>query len=162
MYHEIPHLIDFLTCNLFSLSQSFLCGFFSSLARNPCATSDGRSPCSHLCLINFNQTFSCACPHLMKLQPDKRTCKGKDTYWYSQTFSHFLIAKTSSDGACTHNITLSYIIHIMREKGQTLCFAGIFCYNCNCYGALSSWMRHQHHYHHCHLLWLCVIWSPSY
>ncbi|XP_030279710.1 low-density lipoprotein receptor-related protein 1-like isoform X1 [Sparus aurata] len=44
-------------------------------APNPCATSDGKSPCSHLCLINFNQTFSCACPHLMKLQPDKRTCK---------------------------------------------------------------------------------------
>uniref|UniRef100_A0A8D3BMI9 Low density lipoprotein receptor-related protein 1Ab n=1 Tax=Scophthalmus maximus TaxID=52904 RepID=A0A8D3BMI9_SCOMX len=44
-------------------------------APNPCATSDGRGPCSHLCLINFNQTFSCACPHLMKLQPDRRTCK---------------------------------------------------------------------------------------
>uniref|UniRef100_A0A8D0ALX9 LDL receptor related protein 1 n=1 Tax=Sander lucioperca TaxID=283035 RepID=A0A8D0ALX9_SANLU len=44
-------------------------------APNPCATSDGKGPCSHLCLINFNQTFSCACPHLMKLQPDKRTCK---------------------------------------------------------------------------------------
>uniref|UniRef100_A0A3P8RVT7 EGF-like domain-containing protein n=1 Tax=Amphiprion percula TaxID=161767 RepID=A0A3P8RVT7_AMPPE len=36
---------------------------------------DGKGPCSHLCLINFNQTFSCACPHLMKLQSDKRTCK---------------------------------------------------------------------------------------
>lgn len=46
--------------------------FFLS-APNPCAS----SPCSHLCLINFNQTFSCACPHLMKLQPDKRTCKGE-------------------------------------------------------------------------------------
>uniref|UniRef100_A0A3Q2CY79 Low density lipoprotein receptor-related protein 1Ab n=1 Tax=Cyprinodon variegatus TaxID=28743 RepID=A0A3Q2CY79_CYPVA len=45
------------------------------LAPNPCATSDGKGPCSHLCLINFNQTFSCACPHLMKLQADKRTCK---------------------------------------------------------------------------------------
>uniref|UniRef100_A0A673BUV4 Low density lipoprotein receptor-related protein 1Ab n=1 Tax=Sphaeramia orbicularis TaxID=375764 RepID=A0A673BUV4_9TELE len=44
-------------------------------APNPCATGDGKGPCSHLCLINFNQTFSCACPHLMKLQPDKRTCK---------------------------------------------------------------------------------------
>lgn len=51
---------------------------FFLLAPNPCATSDGKGPCSHLCLINFNQTFSCACPHLMKLQPDKRTCKGKD------------------------------------------------------------------------------------
>uniref|UniRef100_A0A8C5DJ44 Low-density lipoprotein receptor-related protein 1-like n=1 Tax=Gouania willdenowi TaxID=441366 RepID=A0A8C5DJ44_GOUWI len=44
-------------------------------APNPCAPIDGKGPCSHLCLINFNQTFSCACPHLMKLQSDKRTCK---------------------------------------------------------------------------------------
>ncbi|XP_037535815.1 low-density lipoprotein receptor-related protein 1 [Nematolebias whitei] len=44
------------------------------LAPNPCATKDGKEPCSHLCLINYNQTFSCACPHLMKLGPDKRTC----------------------------------------------------------------------------------------
>nr|XP_020455101.1 low-density lipoprotein receptor-related protein 1-like [Monopterus albus] len=44
-------------------------------APNPCATSGAKGLCSHLCLINFNQTFSCACPHLMKLQPDKRTCK---------------------------------------------------------------------------------------
>uniref|UniRef100_A0A3Q2NMI4 LDL receptor related protein 1 n=1 Tax=Fundulus heteroclitus TaxID=8078 RepID=A0A3Q2NMI4_FUNHE len=45
------------------------------LAPNPCATSDGKGPCSHLCLINFNHTFSCACPHLMKLQADRRTCR---------------------------------------------------------------------------------------
>uniref|UniRef100_A0A8C7J5Z5 LDL receptor related protein 1 n=1 Tax=Oncorhynchus kisutch TaxID=8019 RepID=A0A8C7J5Z5_ONCKI len=44
-------------------------------APNPCATADGQSPCSHLCLISYNQTFSCACPHLMKLQADKHTCK---------------------------------------------------------------------------------------
>ncbi|TMS19458.1 Low-density lipoprotein receptor-related protein 1 [Larimichthys crocea] len=43
-------------------------------APNPCAAKDGKEPCSHLCLINYNQTFSCACPHLMKLGPDKRTC----------------------------------------------------------------------------------------
>ncbi|XP_077948257.1 low-density lipoprotein receptor-related protein 1 isoform X1 [Gasterosteus aculeatus] len=44
-------------------------------APNPCAANkDGKEPCSHLCLINYNQTFSCACPHLMKLSPDKRTC----------------------------------------------------------------------------------------
>uniref|UniRef100_A0A8P4GDR1 EGF-like domain-containing protein n=1 Tax=Dicentrarchus labrax TaxID=13489 RepID=A0A8P4GDR1_DICLA len=43
-------------------------------APNPCAAKDGKDPCSHLCLINYNQTFSCACPHLMKLGPDKRTC----------------------------------------------------------------------------------------
>ncbi|KAM9759324.1 low-density lipoprotein receptor-related protein 1-like isoform 2-T2 [Menidia menidia] len=43
-------------------------------APNPCEAKDGKKPCSHLCLINFNQTFSCACPHLMKLGDDKRTC----------------------------------------------------------------------------------------
>uniref|UniRef100_A0A3Q3XIF9 EGF-like domain-containing protein n=1 Tax=Mola mola TaxID=94237 RepID=A0A3Q3XIF9_MOLML len=43
-------------------------------APNPCAAKDGKDPCSHLCLINYNQTFSCSCPHLMKLGPDKRTC----------------------------------------------------------------------------------------
>lgn len=53
-------------------------------APNPCAQVDGRSPCSHLCLINFNQTFSCACPHLMKLQPDKRTCKGEEAHEQAQ------------------------------------------------------------------------------
>ncbi|XP_058867451.1 low-density lipoprotein receptor-related protein 1 isoform X3 [Acipenser ruthenus] len=43
-------------------------------APNPCAANGGKGPCSHLCLINFNQTFSCACPHLMKLQKDNKTC----------------------------------------------------------------------------------------
>uniref|UniRef100_A0A8D0DF55 LDL receptor related protein 1 n=1 Tax=Sander lucioperca TaxID=283035 RepID=A0A8D0DF55_SANLU len=43
-------------------------------APNPCVAKDGKEPCSHLCLINYNQTFSCACPHLMKLGLDKRTC----------------------------------------------------------------------------------------
>ncbi|XP_077129136.1 low-density lipoprotein receptor-related protein 1B isoform X2 [Ranitomeya variabilis] len=44
-------------------------------APNPCAVGNGRGPCSHLCLINFNRTAACACPHLMKLSPDKRTCR---------------------------------------------------------------------------------------
>uniref|UniRef100_A0A3B3RZD4 LDL receptor related protein 1 n=1 Tax=Paramormyrops kingsleyae TaxID=1676925 RepID=A0A3B3RZD4_9TELE len=43
-------------------------------APNPCAANDGKGPCSHLCLINYNQTFSCACPHLMKLGSDTHTC----------------------------------------------------------------------------------------
>uniref|UniRef100_A0A8C8CFS1 EGF-like domain-containing protein n=1 Tax=Oncorhynchus tshawytscha TaxID=74940 RepID=A0A8C8CFS1_ONCTS len=43
-------------------------------APNPCAANNGTGPCSHLCLINYNQTFSCACPHLMKLGADKHTC----------------------------------------------------------------------------------------
>lgn len=45
-------------------------------APNPCDGNDGRGPCSHLCLINYHQTFSCACPHLMKLGTDRHTCYG--------------------------------------------------------------------------------------
>lgn len=63
-------------------SNSFIQSLFfypsSSLAPNPCAAQDGQEPCSHLCLINYNQTFSCACPHLMKLGPDRRTCYGEN------------------------------------------------------------------------------------
>eukprot|EP00066_Takifugu_rubripes_P020818 XP_011610084.1 PREDICTED: low-density lipoprotein receptor-related protein 1B [Takifugu rubripes] len=43
-------------------------------ASNPCETNDGRGPCSHLCLINYNRTASCTCPHLMKLSPNKQSC----------------------------------------------------------------------------------------
>ncbi|XP_076861463.1 low-density lipoprotein receptor-related protein 1-like isoform X3 [Brachyhypopomus gauderio] len=43
-------------------------------APNPCAANGGLGPCSHLCLINYNQTFSCACPHLMRLSSDNHTC----------------------------------------------------------------------------------------
>uniref|UniRef100_A0A8C0GL26 Uncharacterized protein n=1 Tax=Chelonoidis abingdonii TaxID=106734 RepID=A0A8C0GL26_CHEAB len=38
---------------------------------NPCEANGGKGPCSHLCLINYNQTSSCACPHLMKLELKK-------------------------------------------------------------------------------------------
>uniref|UniRef100_A0A452GR76 EGF-like domain-containing protein n=1 Tax=Gopherus agassizii TaxID=38772 RepID=A0A452GR76_9SAUR len=44
------------------------------LAPNPCEANGGKGPCSHLCLINYNQTSSCACPHLMKLDKDNTTC----------------------------------------------------------------------------------------
>ncbi|XP_062842266.1 low-density lipoprotein receptor-related protein 1 isoform X2 [Trichomycterus rosablanca] len=43
-------------------------------APNPCAANGGLGPCSHLCLINYNQTFSCSCPHLMRLSSDNQTC----------------------------------------------------------------------------------------
>uniref|UniRef100_A0A8C6V0R7 Low density lipoprotein receptor-related protein 1Bb n=1 Tax=Neogobius melanostomus TaxID=47308 RepID=A0A8C6V0R7_9GOBI len=42
-------------------------------ASNPCAENDGRGPCSHLCLINYNRSASCSCPHLMKLSPNKHS-----------------------------------------------------------------------------------------
>uniref|UniRef100_A0A667ZSN6 EGF-like domain-containing protein n=1 Tax=Myripristis murdjan TaxID=586833 RepID=A0A667ZSN6_9TELE len=44
---------------------------------NPCEENDGRGPCSHLCLINYNRTASCTCPHLMKLSPNKQSCFGE-------------------------------------------------------------------------------------
>nr|XP_042700082.1 LOW QUALITY PROTEIN: prolow-density lipoprotein receptor-related protein 1 [Chrysemys picta bellii] len=43
-------------------------------APNPCEANGGKGPCSHLCLINYNQSSSCACPHLMKLDKDNTTC----------------------------------------------------------------------------------------
>uniref|UniRef100_A0A8C2AJR3 Low density lipoprotein receptor-related protein 1Ba n=1 Tax=Cyprinus carpio TaxID=7962 RepID=A0A8C2AJR3_CYPCA len=44
---------------------------------NPCADNKGRGPCSHLCLINYNGSASCSCPHLMKLSANNRTCVKK-------------------------------------------------------------------------------------
>uniref|UniRef100_A0A8C8LYL0 EGF-like domain-containing protein n=1 Tax=Oncorhynchus tshawytscha TaxID=74940 RepID=A0A8C8LYL0_ONCTS len=43
-------------------------------ASNPCEANGGRGPCSHLCLINYNRTASCACPHLMKISADNFSC----------------------------------------------------------------------------------------
>lgn len=57
---------------------SHCCSISLSLAApNPCAANEGRGPCSHLCLINHNRSAACACPHLMKLSSDKKTCYGK-------------------------------------------------------------------------------------
>ncbi|CAL1298011.1 unnamed protein product [Larinioides sclopetarius] len=39
---------------------------------NPCKENNGG--CSHLCLLNFNNTRTCDCPHLMSLAADKKTC----------------------------------------------------------------------------------------
>ncbi|KAM9485972.1 low-density lipoprotein receptor-related protein 1B [Clarias gariepinus] len=41
---------------------------------NPCEQNSGRGPCSHLCLIDYNRTASCACPHLMKISPNNHSC----------------------------------------------------------------------------------------
>uniref|UniRef100_A0AAY4C4T1 EGF-like domain-containing protein n=1 Tax=Denticeps clupeoides TaxID=299321 RepID=A0AAY4C4T1_9TELE len=46
-------------------------------ASNPCEANGGRGPCSHLCLLNYNRTASCFCPHLMKLAANKIACMGK-------------------------------------------------------------------------------------
>lgn len=50
---------------------------FLHSASNPCEENDGRGPCSHLCLINYNHTASCTCPHLMKLSTNKQSCYGE-------------------------------------------------------------------------------------
>lgn len=60
-----------LKCSFF-----FLFPLFPS-ASNPCEGNDGRGPCSHLCLINYNRSASCTCPHLMKLSPNKQSCFGE-------------------------------------------------------------------------------------
>ncbi|XP_053482709.1 low-density lipoprotein receptor-related protein 1B [Ictalurus furcatus] len=41
---------------------------------NPCEENSGRGPCSHLCLIDYNCTATCACPHLMKISPNSHYC----------------------------------------------------------------------------------------
>lgn len=75
-----------LPLSLFTTVSIPTLSLFLSTAPNPCAANNGMGPCSHLCLINYNQTFSCACPHLMKLQADKHTCKGRNT----QQHTHIL------------------------------------------------------------------------
>ncbi|KAI2650472.1 Low-density lipoprotein receptor-related protein 1B [Labeo rohita] len=49
---------------------------YSARPPNPCAGNKGRGPCSHLCLINYNGSASCSCPHLMKLSANNRSCQG--------------------------------------------------------------------------------------
>ncbi|KAK8724240.1 hypothetical protein OTU49_011302, partial [Cherax quadricarinatus] len=39
---------------------------------NPCKEKNGG--CSHLCLLSFNGTRQCNCPHIMSLGPDNETC----------------------------------------------------------------------------------------
>lgn len=41
---------------------------------NPCGVNNGG--CSHLCLLSINGTYDCACPHIMILTADNRTCQG--------------------------------------------------------------------------------------
>lgn len=43
---------------------------------SPCGNNNGG--CSHLCLLNTNRTYSCDCPHVMRLGADNKTCIRKD------------------------------------------------------------------------------------
>ncbi|XP_048772894.2 low-density lipoprotein receptor-related protein 1-like isoform X3 [Ostrea edulis] len=45
---------------------------------NPCAENNGN--CSHLCLISYNNTVGCVCPHLMELASDGKTCKPDQSF----------------------------------------------------------------------------------
>lgn len=78
------------------------------LAPNPCAAKNGKEPCSHLCLINYNQTFSCACPHLMKLGPDKRTCYGEHEQTQRQLQRSPLSRQTIFLFTCLGTIVVEY------------------------------------------------------
>lgn len=74
---------------LFVLQWMFSLLPSSPSASNPCEENDGRGPCSHLCLINYNRSVSCTCPHLMKLSANKQSCFGK---WEHIThFSYFFL-----------------------------------------------------------------------
>lgn len=42
---------------------------------SPCGKNNGG--CSHLCLLHTNYTYRCDCPHVMRLNPDNRTCVGE-------------------------------------------------------------------------------------
>lgn len=64
--------------HVFKITELCFCFICWSLsAPNPCAINNGG--CSHLCLLNYNNTVGCRCPHLKRLMPDKKTCEGKVT-----------------------------------------------------------------------------------
>uniref|UniRef100_A0A8C5IDS3 EGF-like domain-containing protein n=1 Tax=Junco hyemalis TaxID=40217 RepID=A0A8C5IDS3_JUNHY len=66
------------------------------LAPNPCEANGGKGPCSHLCLINYNRTLSCACPHLMKLDKDNTTCYGRGLSHLCPSYSRMGSSKAFS------------------------------------------------------------------
>ncbi|VVC90252.1 unnamed protein product [Leptidea sinapis] len=43
------------------------------MEHSPCGNNNGN--CSHLCLIHSPSERVCACPYLMSLAPDQRTCR---------------------------------------------------------------------------------------
>ena len=48
---------------------------------NLCAVNNGG--CSDLCLLSYNQTIGCRCPHRKRLDSDNKTCIGKSyLLWY--------------------------------------------------------------------------------
>lgn len=103
---------------------SAITSFLFPPAPNPCAQVDGSSPCSHLCLINFNQTFSCACPHLMKLQPDKRTCKGQEETErppVDPSKKPRLYLQLSFTAAVCEVVSSFFIFHSMQSPASSSC-----------------------------------------
>ncbi|XP_078716677.1 prolow-density lipoprotein receptor-related protein 1-like isoform X3 [Lampetra fluviatilis] len=77
------------------------------MANNPCGDNGGRGPCSHHCLINYNRTAACACPHLMKLQPDKRTCS---EHWKFLLYARQMEIRGVDIDAPYYNFIISFTV----------------------------------------------------
>lgn len=74
---------------------------------NPCGIDNGN--CSHLCLLSINGTYKCACPHIMILTSDNRTCRG--------TKPRFLPQFKTGGGKPNLSWKNSTIINFTRRKG---------------------------------------------
>ena len=44
---------------------------------NPCAMNNGGCGRDAVCLLSFNRTARCRCPHLRRLKADNKTCEGQ-------------------------------------------------------------------------------------
>ncbi|KAF4524352.1 hypothetical protein B566_EDAN007528 [Ephemera danica] len=60
-----------------TLTQPFDIQILHPTEVNPCGDNNGG--CSHLCLLSFNQTYKCACPHVMRLAADQKLCIVNET-----------------------------------------------------------------------------------
>lgn len=129
-----------------------VCFNYSVLASNPCAANEGRGPCSHMCLINHNRSAACACPHLMKLSSDKKTCYGK---FSSHSLAIALIFRINGQ------------INLKKKPKKTLqcflmvCFKGAstFRESMTCSNSWDLWYFGICCHSHFFMLLVCVICS---
>ena len=130
---------------------------YSILASNPCAANEGRGPCSHMCLINHNRSAACACPHLMKLSLDKKTCYGK---FGSQSLTIVLILGFWTVWIKIHNLTNNlysafyWCILLIHFKGTSTFWEQI-TYS-NIWGVWGF-----HIYYHSHFFCCLCVWHVS-
>lgn len=91
-------------------------------ASNPCDGNSGRGPCSHLCLIDYNRTASCSCPHLMKISPGNRSCVGE---WRPHTPLQLAGTQSLCDTIAKEGVwgvtrvIKVYVFAILKHKGTT-------------------------------------------